>query len=98
MMRNIHPITPVKIPRTKNQGNCVNRAKSYAGTTYHGCIPKKLRDTMLAITDEKTSGANRFIEKFPSTINAANTAPVIGALYAAEIPAAAPHAVNRRRR
>ncbi len=35
---------------------------------------------MLATTDENTSGANRFIEKFPSTIHAANTAPATGAL------------------
>ena len=43
-------------------------------------MPKKLRETMVAITEAKTNGANRLIEKFPSTINAANTAPEIGAL------------------
>src|SRR5882724_1074628 len=92
------PITPVINPRTKNHGNCVKLLKSNFSTSYHGLIPKKLRDTIDATTDEHTSGANKFIEKFPSTIIAANTAPAIGALYAAEIPAAAPHAVNSRNR
>src|SRR6185312_12386589 len=40
----------------------------------------------------------RFIEKLPSTINAANTAPEMGALYAAAIPDAAPHPTNMRSR
>ena len=43
-------------------------------------MPKKLRETMVATTDERTSGANRFMEKLPSTICAANTAPATGAL------------------
>jgi len=43
-------------------------------------MPKKLRDTIVATTDENTSGANKFIEKFPNTNSAANTAPEIGAL------------------
>ena len=32
------------------------------------------------ITAAQTRGANRFMEKFPSTINAENTAPEMGAL------------------
>ena len=43
-------------------------------------MPKKLRDTIAAMTEEKTSGAKRFIEKLPSTMSAEKTAPVIGAL------------------
>ena len=43
-------------------------------------MPKKLRVVMVATTDANTSGANKFIEKLPSTISAANTAPEIGAL------------------
>src|SRR5437870_2093748 len=61
-------------------------------------MPKKLRETMVAITEAKTNGANRLIEKFPSTISAAKTAPEIGALYAAAIPEAAPQPTNSRRR
>src|SRR5690606_5150567 len=71
---------------------------SNGGTLYHGSIPKKLRDTIVAITEEKTSGANRFIEMLPSTINEANTAPAIGALYAAAIPDAAPQPTSNRNR
>jgi len=55
-------------------------AAGNGGILYHGSMPKKLRDTIAAMTDEKTSGAKRFIEKFPSTISDANTAPAIGAL------------------
>src|SRR5213079_3074529 len=51
-----------------------------------------------ATTDETTRGANIFMEKLPSTICAANTAPAIGALQPAASPAAAPHATNKRRR
>src|SRR5258708_21882909 len=61
-------------------------------------MPKKLRETTVATTDEQTSGANRFIEKFPNTISAAKTAPEMGALYAAAIPEAAPQPTNRRNR
>jgi hypothetical protein len=46
----------------------------------------------------KTNGANKFIEKLPRTICAAKTAPATGALYAAEIPDAAPQATRRRNR
>ena len=60
--------------------------------------PEKLRETMVAMTDEKTNGANKFIEKLPRTICAAKTAPATGALYAAAIPDAAPQATRRRNR
>ena len=43
-------------------------------------MPKKLRETIVATTDANTSGANKLIEKLPSTISAANTAPDMGAL------------------
>ena len=39
-----------------------------------------LRETIAAITEEQISGANRFIEKLPSTMSAEKIAPVIGAL------------------
>ena len=52
-----------------------NLVISNGGTVYQGRMPKKLRETIVATTDANTSGANRFIEKFPSTISAANTAP-----------------------
>ena len=71
---------------------------SKAGTEYHGLIPKKLRETIVATTDANTSGANRFIEKFPSTIVAAKTDPAIGALYAAAMPDAAPQPTSKRNR
>src|ERR1039458_7248754 len=92
------PIPPLTIPRNTNQGNWVRLVNSNGGTVYQGRIPKKLRDTIVATTDAKTSGANRFIEKLPSTISAANTAPEMGALYAAAIPDAAPHPTNSRNR
>ena len=41
---------------------------------------KKAETTMVATTDANTRGANRLIEKFPSTISPANTAPDMGAL------------------
>jgi hypothetical protein len=53
---------------------------SNGGGEYQDFMPKKLRVIIVATTDEKTSGANRFMEKFPSTISEANTAPAIGAL------------------
>src|ERR1700676_1786265 len=86
------------MPRQINQGSWETLVNSKGGTVYHGRIPKKLRETIVATTDEKTKGAKRFIEKLPSTISAANTAPDIGALYAAEIPEAAPHPTSRRKR
>jgi hypothetical protein len=43
-------------------------------------MPKNVRETTAAVTEATTSGAKRFIEKFPSTICAAKTAPLIGAL------------------
>ena len=43
-------------------------------------MPKKLRDTIAATTAEKTTGANRIIEKLLKTICAANTDPASGAL------------------
>src|SRR5438093_11893635 len=61
-------------------------------------MPKIPREMIDAITDAITSGAKRFIEKFPSTTWAANTAPAIGALQPAAMPAAAPHATSRRNR
>ena len=71
---------------------------SNAGTEYQGLMPKKLRDTIVATTEAKTSGAKRFIEKFPRTIHEANTAPEMGALYAAAMPDAAPHPTSNRNR
>src|SRR5213075_1508290 len=74
------------------------RVKSNGGTVYHGLMPKNVRETVAATTDAHTIGANRFIDKFPSTINDANTAPEIGALYAAAIPDAAPQPTSMRNR
>ena len=71
---------PLNTPRHRNHGNCVRLVNSNGGTVYHGLIPKKLRDTIVATTDANTSGAKRLIEKLPNTIKAANTAPEIGAL------------------
>src|SRR2546430_12677992 len=84
------PIAPVKIPKNTNHGSWVILVNSNGGTVYHGLMPKKLRDTIVATTEAKTRGAKRLMEKLPSTISAANTAPEMGALYAAEIPEAAP--------
>src|SRR5271169_5142697 len=95
---NSAPIPPLRIPRHTNHGSCVRLVNSKGGTVYQGFIPKKLRDTIVATTDANTSGANRLIEKLPITINAAKTAPEIGALYAAAIPEAAPHPTNSRSR
>src|SRR5258706_2613737 len=78
--RKAAPTAPVKMPRQRNHGNWVRLVKSNGGTVYHGLIPQKLRDTIVATTDANTSGANKFIEKLPSTISAAKTAPEIGAL------------------
>src|SRR5437773_12199211 len=86
------------MPRNRNHGNCVRLKNSNAGTRYAGSIPKKLRETMVATTEAKTSGANKLIEKLPSTISAAKTAPEIGALYAAAMPEAAPQPTSKRRR
>ena len=80
IFKNTAPATPTIAPNNTNQGSCSTLVNSTGGTLYDGLSPKKLRDTTAATTDENTSGANRFIEKLPSTINAANTAPVIGAL------------------
>ena len=63
---------PQAIPRKRNQGSCVTLVKSNGGMEYHGSMPKKLRDTMAAITEEKTSGANKFMDTLPRTIIAAN--------------------------
>ncbi len=68
------------MPRHTNHGSWVRLVNSNGGTVYQGWMPKKLRDTIVATTDANTSGANRFIEKLPSTISAANTAPEMGAL------------------
>src|SRR3954467_12311459 len=61
-------------------------------------MPKKLRENIVATTEAKTKGANKLIEKLPSTISAAKTAPEIGALYAAAIPEAAPQPTSNRSR
>src|SRR5258708_322461 len=98
IMRNDVPAMPARIPSSRNHGNCSRLVKLNGGTSYKGVMPKKLRDTIAATTDEKTSGANRFMEKLPSTIKDANTAPEMGALYAAEMPEAAPQATSRRNR
>src|SRR5689334_14011156 len=50
------------------------------------------------MTEDTTNGANIVIEKLPSTICAAKTAPAIGALHPAARPAAAPHATSNRKR
>src|SRR5437870_338015 len=92
------PVAPVRMPKKTNHGSCVMLVKSKDDTVYHGLMPKKLRETMVATTDEKTRGANRFMEKLPSTISAANTAPEMGALYAAAIPEAAPQPTSNRKR
>src|SRR5256885_13502027 len=74
------PIAPVITPRQRNQGNWVKLVNSKGDTVYQGRMPKKLRDTIVATTEANTSGAKRLIEKFPTTIKAAKTAPEIGAL------------------
>src|SRR5215469_10803045 len=76
------PAMPQTSPSRMNHGNCSGPTSGNGGIWYHGWIPKKVRDTIVAITEEKISGANMFIEKFPSTISAEKTAPAIGALYA----------------
>ena len=38
------------------------------------------RDTIVATTEDITSGANKFIEKLPTSTKAANKAPAMGAL------------------
>ncbi len=81
-----------------NQGSCVTLVNSKGGTVYQGRMPKKLRETMVATTEAKTSGANRLMEKLPSTISAAKTAPLMGALYAAAMPEAAPQPTSNRSR
>ena len=73
-------MTPQPNPSSTNHGNWSTLVNSNGGTTYQGLMPKKLRDTIAAITEENTRGANRFMETFPSPITAANTAPAIGAL------------------
>src|SRR3989304_7698423 len=83
------PSNPENTPSNKNQGSCVSRVKSKSGTTYHCSTPKKVRVKTAATTEEKTRGANRLMEKFPSTTCAAKTAPATGALQEAESPAAA---------
>src|ERR1039457_4073661 len=88
---NIAPIPPLTIPKQINHGNWIRRVNSNGGTVYKSRMPKKLRDTIVATTDANTRGANRLIEKFPSTISAAKSAPEIGALWPARIPEAAPH-------
>ncbi len=73
--------TPPQIkPISKNHGNCPAVGEGNFGTEYHGSIPKNVREVITDITAAHTSGANRFMEKLPSTISDANTAPVIGAL------------------
>src|SRR5262249_9522816 len=78
--RNSAPNKPAAIPNKINHGNCVNFVNSNGGTVYHGLIPKMFLETVADTTEAQTIGAKRFIEKFPSTINEANTAPEIGAL------------------
>ena len=79
-MRKIAPETPQPNPNSTNHGNWSTLVNSNGGTTYQGLMPKKLRETIAAMTEENTSGANRFMETLPSTISEANTAPAIGAL------------------
>src|SRR6185437_549921 len=86
------------MPSKMNQGNCPMRVNSNGGTVYQGLIPKNVRDTVAATTEAHTTGANKFIEKLPSTIKDAKTAPEMGALYAAAIPAAAPQPTSMRNR
>src|SRR6185436_6482044 len=86
------------MPSGRNHGSCERLVKSKSGTRTHACGVSGLRATTVATTDDTTSGANRFIEKFPRTIWAANTAPATGALQPAATPAAAPHATSTRRR
>src|SRR5215471_3003194 len=80
IFKNAAPIIPAAIPSRMNHGSCVSFVNSNGGTVYHGLIPKIFRDTVADTTEAHTMGANRFIEKFPSTINEANTAPEMGAL------------------
>src|SRR5438876_315816 len=86
------------MPSGKNHGNCDKFVKSNSGPLTHACGVSGVRAMTDATTDENTSGAKRFMEKFPRTICAANTAPATGALQPAASPAAAPQATRRRRR
>src|SRR5213593_2832479 len=92
------PKAPETAPSKRNVGSWVRLVKSYFGTSYHCWMPKKLRVRIEATTEEKTTGANKFIEKFPSTIWAAKTDAAMGALYDAPMPEAAPQATKRRSR
>ena len=64
----------------EKQPSCSSDVNSNAGTEYHGAMPKNVRLTSVATTDAPTSGAKQVMEKLPSTICAAKTAPASGAL------------------
>src|SRR5678815_2050236 len=78
--RNNAPAAPVRAPNSTNHGSCVSRVNSNTGASNQWLIPKKVRETTEATTDDTSTGANRFIEKLPKTIWAAKTAPLMGAL------------------
>ena len=90
------PLAPEIIPKIRNH-NILVKFVAWSkfidsGRTYQGSIPNQKRETIVATTEDITSGAKRFIEKLPTRTKAAKRAPAIGALYAAANPAAAPQA------
>src|SRR5687768_10265872 len=96
--RKTAPTAPQNAPSNRNHGSWARRVKSKEGTSNQCPTPKKVLDKVEATTEETSNGAKRFIEKFPRTIWAAKTAPLIGALHPAAIPLAAPQATNKRNR
>ena len=59
-------------------------------------MPRKKREATTATTAEITIGVNAVTAKSPRISSPANSAPAIGALKVAEIPAAAPHPTRVR--
>jgi hypothetical protein len=59
-------------------------------------LPRRKREPTAATTDEITIGLNCETAKSPRMISAAKSAPAIGALKVAEMPAAAPQPTTVR--
>ncbi|MCZ7617742.1 MAG: hypothetical protein M5U32_05335 [Myxococcota bacterium] len=58
--------------------------------------PSTARETTVATTEAMTIGVSRAVAKSSKITSAANSAPAIGALNVAAMPAAAPHATSVR--
>src|SRR5262245_59047789 len=96
--KKVAPTNPESSPSNRNHGSWDKRVNSNEGASNQCPVPKNVRDSTEATTDDTSNGAKRFMEKLPRTICAAKTAPAIGALHPAAMPAAAPQAtINRRR-